>query len=898
VKITFGSALDSASYPPLTAGKSALIGEQRCGPLGLLQLLETRLGLSGVWEAEPYRVEVYRRRLLAADDGRRFYSRSLEVDAQGVAQTLLSWRDELLLSGWDFAPDDSLPPRLRDLAAVESLPAFSAPALAWGCSERVRAVLARLPAEGLQISRVRRLEPEGSLGHPWELLMGRLAASGVPVTCCDPLAAGAGGDLGALQGVLRSGGSMTAQGDGSLLILRGGSDCELHDLLAAWLVSSGQSERLFILPAGDRALERVLTASGAPCLGISSYSSLRPILQLLPLLCELLWEPLDPYRLLELLTLPVTPIPRRAGRKLAEAVAASPGIGGKVWKAALQELEDDLSQDPEAGQERWARTRRSLEEWLGGERYPLGSGVPREALSELANRVAAWAGGKKLPDGADDSQLKALSAQAAHLARIAAGAPESHFSQPQLRKLLQMVLGEGLARGDEAGAGHLGWVTTPEGIVAPVGEVIWTGFTRGNSPGYRRSPWLKQEVRRLQKLGVTLPDRDLELARQVSGYGRAVLAARRRLLLVIPEVENGSPTERHPLYDRLAVLMGSSIRTLEISAAQWLAGDPRLDRVATEPVTQRQVPVPARFWTLPGDVAVPGRERESYSSLEKVFQTPYSWVLGYGAKLREGVVQSIGSKNAIMGTLSHRVFEELFLPGEDCGAWTREGVEQKVAGLLAELLPTEGAVFLLPGRLSERQTIARRLKRAAWAMAGHIRDNGWRVKGTEVGAAGVLGAQEVEGSVDLLLDKPDGSLAVIDLKWGQSKWSRAKLMENRAIQLALYAQMLQVKKRMPQVAYFSFSEAILVAPDRAAFTSARLAELPDGESLATLIGRMERTLLYRQGELAVGRIEIPVAGTLPDPAALPPADILVDPEETYDPAEFRALVGWEEGNHA
>lgn len=898
MKITFGIALDSPSYPPLTSCQHAVLGEQRCGPLGLLQVLETRLGMSGIWEPEPYRVEVYRQRLLAADNGERFYSRSLEADAQGVAQTLLSWRDELLLSGWDFAADGSFPARLRDFAVVESLPDSSAPPMPWGNSERLRAVLARLPSCHLDIAELSLLEPMSALGWCWQSVMQKLAESGVKISCCAPLRGKASGDLGALQASLTSGEKMTAKGDGSLLILRGPSDSELYDLVSAWLVKAESSERLFILPPGDRALDRVLAVSGAPSLGVSSYSSQRPILQLLPLLCELLWDPLDPYRLLELLTLPVTPIPRLAGRRLAQAVAASPGIGGKVWCAALKDIENDLLRDPVEGKAKWAWTRSKLQEWLEAKRYPLAAGVPRESLAELARRVAAWAGGRNLSGNSDDSQLKALAAQASHLARIVEGTPEPAISQPQLRKLLQAVLGEGLAQGEAAGAGHLPWVTTPEAIVAPVQEVFWCGFTRDNAQGYRRSPWLKKETTRLAEIGIALPDPDLDLARRVEGYRHAVLAAQGRLVLMVPELENGSPTEHHPLYDRLAVLIDKSIRTVEISAEQWLAGDPRLGPVPTLPVAPRKVPVPVRFWTLPKEVVIPKRERESYSSLETFFESPYKWVLSYGATLREGVVQSIGSKSAIMGNLSHRLFEELFQPGEDCRGWTQAGVEKKVEELLALLLPTEGAVFLLSGRLSERQTITRRLKRAAWVMAGHIRDNGWRVKGTEYGSAGKLGLQDVTGSVDLLLGKPDGSLAVVDLKWGRGKYLRPLLLENRALQLALYANMLKVKNKMPHVAYFSFSDALLIAPDRTAFASARLAELPDGESLATLIGRMDKTFIYRLGQLGAGKVEVPVGGTVPDPATVVPADVLVDPEQFSDPAEYRALIGWEEGNHA
>lgn len=896
--ITFGLSLDSHSYPPLISGRTAFTGEMRCGPVGLLQLLETRLGLTGVWEDEPYRIEVYRQRLIAADNDGRFYSKSIKADAQGVAQTLLGWRDELLISGWDFTTEESTPARLKDLAIVETMSVSTIPQVPWGLGERFREVTSKLPAPTLGITAIHLVEPKSILGERWTKLIDKLEESGIYIDERSVISGKAKGDLGALQSALQANVTVNAIGDGSLLILRGSSECELADLLSAWHLSAESADRLFIIPPGDRSLERVMLSSGAPALGVSSYSPLRPILQLLPLFCELLWEPLDPYRLLELLTLPVTPIPKIASRKLAEAVAASPGIGGKHWKTALAEIESLILEDADNGPERLKWVRKEVTSWLEGNRYPLSEGVPNQAFADLCKRLAEWAGGRELKDGEDNAQLKALAAQSAHLARLAEGTPEERISQPQMRKLLKMVSGEGQALGEIAGAGHLQWVTTPEAILAPVSELVWFGFTRGNAASFRRSPWLNKEIIFLKSKGVSLPCPDIELGRHVTGYERAILAATNKLVLCVPEVENGNTAETHPLYDRLSVLLGDSIRYVEVNASEWISGDSRIAALKSVPVEARKVPVPTRYWDLPESSSIGTRSTESYSSLDILFGEPYKWVLSYDAKLREGAIQSIGSKNSIMGNLSHRLFEEIFVVGEDCRSWVQSAVEKKVGLLLEKLLSTEGAVFLLPGHLSELQSLTRKLKRAAWVMAGHIRDNGWAVVGTEYGIKGKLRTQDVSGSVDLLLGKPDGTLAVVDLKWGKSRYLRANLLENRATQLALYAHMLKSKKKMPHVAYFSFSEAVLIAPDHRAFKSARLAELPQGESLETLIAAMEKTFEFRRSQLDSNKIELPVAGTTADPTVLLPAGLLVDPEWESNPAEYRALVGWQEGNRA
>ena len=39
-----------------------------------------------------------------------------------MAETLLRWRDELVLAGWDGSPDTAAGQRIRDLAEVEGWP--------------------------------------------------------------------------------------------------------------------------------------------------------------------------------------------------------------------------------------------------------------------------------------------------------------------------------------------------------------------------------------------------------------------------------------------------------------------------------------------------------------------------------------------------------------------------------------------------------------------------------------------------------------------------------------------------------------------------------------------------------------------------------------------------------
>ncbi len=76
------------------------------GPHGFLSLLELRLGLASKPASAAGRIVQYREFLQnAASIKPRFYTESFAKDPLAVAETLLRWRDELVLAGWDGSPD-------------------------------------------------------------------------------------------------------------------------------------------------------------------------------------------------------------------------------------------------------------------------------------------------------------------------------------------------------------------------------------------------------------------------------------------------------------------------------------------------------------------------------------------------------------------------------------------------------------------------------------------------------------------------------------------------------------------------------------------------------------------------------------------------------------------------
>ncbi|HBG30483.1 MAG TPA: PD-(D/E)XK nuclease family protein, partial [Gammaproteobacteria bacterium] len=116
LSIRFGDQLDGAGCLRLPSD----LGDVDLGPQGLIALLETHLGLGGLWPSSASRCISYLTALRTAAVTKRFYSESLAADELGTAAELLRWRDGLYLDGWDGRCDGEFGDRLADMSAVEA----------------------------------------------------------------------------------------------------------------------------------------------------------------------------------------------------------------------------------------------------------------------------------------------------------------------------------------------------------------------------------------------------------------------------------------------------------------------------------------------------------------------------------------------------------------------------------------------------------------------------------------------------------------------------------------------------------------------------------------------------------------------------------------------------------
>ena len=836
--VRFGLSSDGLEL----ASRNATVGEITVGPRGLLRLLESDLGIAPALTHPAEEVALYRECLAECDAVQRFYHRSMQVDPVGTARTLLDWRQQWYLHGWDGAFPLQAPLRLVDMAAVEVIAATRVPPCP---GRRLRRVLELLATQRTQIDTLVLLDHRADLPELWQRLAQRLNARPLPKPT--PRAA-PDSDLGKLQALLLGGEPQPLSGDGSLVVVRALSR-DVTAQAVAEVVREQTRDTVVIASRDGIVLDNAFERVGLPRAGFQHYSPFRAASQVLKLALALVWQPLDPHRLLQFLIHPVGPLKWDARTRLAEAVAAEPGIGGPAWQAALAQIGEG---------------RDEVVFWTMARRHPVREGAPVAVLRERAVRCAGWLRQRANVLAEDESAAvyRAAHAQAQAFASAVDRLDVERIAKIEVDRLVDEATRSLPDDSSFAEAGHPAAVGHPGNVVAPVGQVAWWDISPPQlDPA---ATFSRAEQHGLAAAGVHLPASAEIVAAATRAWQRPVLNCRRRLLLAVHDEHEG----RHPLLARITEQLAKQHkgwREARLDDA-LLHGDGNAVqalRLALAPLPTRALPSKRRWWQLPRPI--PPREVESYSSLSKAYYYPHQWVLNYHAKLRGSRIAGVADNALLYGSLAHRLFERFFDDNENWRALSEGDVNRWLQHTTADLIEKEGAVLLETGRGVDRQRVETTLEDTLRWLLTHLRQaNVVRVQPEHRVERAFAGGQ-LQGNVDLLLVAQDGARAVLDAKWGGQRRRETEIAQGRHLQLAIYGFALS-DNGWPACGYYIVTTGNVLAPDADFFPGARTAadsaEVVWNKSLATRAWRLE--------QLARGAIEVN-AGADPDAGSQPPA---------------------------
>ena len=875
------------------------LGEVCWGPTQLLRDLELRLGLSVPCPSRAVRVARFAKRMAKLAPQGRYYSRSFKVDALATAAATLELRDLLVEAAWSR---ETIPGGGVRLDALHELEHVDGPALPAGDADRTAAVADELDRRtSSPYAEIALVEPDTCWSTCWRRIFRSLERAGTVVSRAKPVlpAADPESDLGKLQRALVGSpvDAVDLRGDGSFAVITAETSWHAAQAVAATLGRLKAEATAVIRETDASALDNALSAAGVRTQGLSSVSPWRSALQVLPLSLELAFEPKDPYRVLELLTLPVGPFNGLVGHALARALAQAPGVGSPAWlrvKAQLSSREPSL--------ERNAEQLKRIAEWLEAPGVDALTGAPIASLLLVLERVRDWLL-SRIQSAPDDALLLSAARQAAALRGALESDPRPVLTLVQVRKLAEAVQKDTTATALlEELAGRAALVETPSRLRLPTESVVWWSFTDAAS-ATERLPWRRHELNALTAAKLRFPDPGERLMERAAAARRAFCCATERLVLVAPRLHAGQPQNRHPLWDELVVsarLDEPAISRVTVSALAL--SDPAAEsllhhRPTLAPRTPVALPGGQTEWHVPEKHLTPF-DRFSPASLEALLGCPLEWALRYRAGTRSGG-HALPPLYLLNGSIGHRLVELLHLAGsfELDEAALRLDAESR----LETLFRHEGAVLLRPGMAFERGQLTEQLVRAVLELSRLLRQHGLRIAAVEKPVEAPWQGGTLEGRLDLLVVDQNDEEAIVDIKGGISIY-RHLLRNGRALQLAAYAFAHATERntgRFPDAGYFSLKQGKLFGLESHLLPHT---EVVTGPTLHDTWQRIERSItralpLARRGRfLATG-----VRGALPVLAALDIAEREADAHyvipngERCESCHYDALCGrrWE-----
>ncbi|MFI3185235.1 MAG: PD-(D/E)XK nuclease family protein, partial [Methylococcaceae bacterium] len=390
------------------------------------------------------------------------------------------------------------------------------------------------------------------------------------------------------------------------------------------------------------------------------------------------------------------------------------------------------------------------------------------------------------------------------------------------------------------------------------------------------------------------PDLDQQLQRQALSWLKPINAAQERLIIVLHE----SDEAHHPLWDQLCSCLKNwqEIKVEEsVLDANAISAFNNLLSVQS---THTPLSGLSRWWKLDSGVALGKRDKESYSSLESFFYSPYQWVLRYKARLTAGTLQSLSDGNLLKGTLVHHLYERYFnthtivlTTGKyqevDVNLW----FDQAISSLLAE----EGAVLLQPGRLVEKEQFITTTRKSLHALIHQLQAAKVVHVEIELAQEAAFFGGNLGGYIDMKVTNDQGKEAVIDIKWGGANYRKTSLKENKHLQLVTYSYLRNknsaTKKWLP-VAYFIIDGGVILAQNTDYFPEAIEIKPNGDENHAVIWQKMQKTWEWRRKQIDSGLIEVTVSGTEADSVSSPGEDALDIPETSDHFNDYKVLTGW------
>ena len=241
---------------------------------------------------------------------------------------------------------------------------------------------------------------------------------------------------------------------------------------SSWLAKKlGQNQKfkpLCLIPEKSRAIDNALIQEGLPSLGILSASLARPSLQILKLVTTFLWQPIDPYKILEFVSLTVKPLRDDLAFQIAIQIARTPGINSQGWRIMIgryfANLEEQAQNDTTIDV---ASVRSQFDFWFNRRRFDVSRTVPKKDAIEIFEYLQNWAIEEFQDSNEKNTSMIVLSDQARRVKDLLEALPQAttQLSNLELERIVRTIYEPSPVLFKEKEIGHLSFVHQSSAII-------------------------------------------------------------------------------------------------------------------------------------------------------------------------------------------------------------------------------------------------------------------------------------------------------------------------------------------------------------------------------------------------------------------------------------------------
>lgn len=806
MKIVYSPFYIGKYYIDMTARKVAL-DVQVLETQGLLSQLALHAGIHQQIPSYPERLTSYHKALLDYDNSfkENIFHRSIVIDSMSVAKTLLRWRDNLALCGWNKNTIINDSTRLNTLAAIDSY--FKDDGLASLFTKLSDTICSMESGERNVPMAYKNLIIE--IPCHLELLPDYIK----------PL-------MISLQKL-----GVTIEEKMDYTKSQPESITEIHFSqlwkAEAWLAQQQPNAYDVWINTNNKRLDNWLHMSGKPVCGSEMVDTNPQITQMFLLAIQLFQRPLNVNTLLQYLFLPECPLDRKLRGELANRIISEGGFcNEKVQDCVNSYIERELKDESDDTSQEKTKEQRE-ENYITYLPFDLRSDevalplaeeineVSVKPLSKFLSSISSYASNKAVkiaavqPYDSRIAQLRNVAEMTDALLHQIETLVDGNLSFTTLSQWAQSLYEAGDYTLYHAQVNCRNVINSPSNMIGESHNTIWCDFYGDAQTALSTDFLSNTEIKELKDAGILLWDKQHESDFIHLMLTMPVYKTTGSLTIITCAQQGTAKLPMHPLYLQLPTIPkkkdGDELYNVMASKSIDLIDNHRDTDAENICFDAEKHPVK---W----------RSTESFSALEKLLQNPLDYFMNYTLGFTDASDMDI-KLPLTYGNVAHDVVESLFTLERD-GESLSEFVVNQYEAAFSRALIRKGAVLLQPEHHLNKERIKYKLKECVSKLATIIQENGLTViqcEQEEELDLGLLGGVVLHGFIDMLLSDKAGNNVVFDLKWVSKKDKYKTVLEkNRALQLAIYKDMLLHHENHPQsvrTAYFVMPYGILYSTD-------------------------------------------------------------------------------------